>query len=594
LNATKDNDNGERGGIMSWFQRKKQQIAVQENPHPAQNKAVSLAESKASQSMLGLMQDWPLTIDKIITHAKRTHPWREVVSRGAEGDLRRSNYGQVYDQSKRVSASLLRRGIRISDRIGTLAWNTERHMEAWYGIAGIGAVYHTLNPRLFPQQLAWIANHADDRLIFADITFIPLLDAIQDHLPKVEAFILLTTTAQMPATKLRNAVSYEAFLAEGDGLPVPEWGKFDENSACGLCYTSGTTGDPKGVLYSHRSNMLLTLFAAAGFTVGTGAVILPVVPMFHANAWALNFLAPINGAKLVLPGPRLDGASLYDIIETEGVTWTAAVPTLWLSLLQYTDANNLKFSTLKNVVIGGAATPLSLARDFAIKHGVDIIPGWGMTETSPIGTLGGLVPEDEELDAEASLAARMRQGRNVFGVEMTIADADGKDLPRDGKTMGRLLVKGGTIAKAYFKSDQEILDTHGYFDTGDVATIDKWNVMQITDRAKDIIKSGGEWISSVDLENIALGHPASAACAVIGVPHPKWDERPMLIVQLKPGASATEEDYRHYLEDKVAKWWMPDEIKFVETIPLSATGKVDKKALRRLFLDQAPKQAAAE
>lgn len=579
---------------MSWFQRKKQQSAVQENVRGAQNNAASLTQTEAPQSTLGLMQDWPLTIDKIITHAKRTHPWREVVSRGAEGDLRRSNYGQVYDQSKRVSASLLRRGVRIGDRIGTLAWNTERHMEAWYGIAGIGAVYHTLNPRLFPQQLAWIANHADDRLIFADITFIPLLEAIQDHLPKVEGYILLTTNAQMPATKLRNAVSYEAFLAEGDGLPEPEWGMFDENTACGLCYTSGTTGDPKGVLYSHRSNMLLALFGAAAFTVGTGAVILPVVPMFHANAWGLNFLAPINGAKLVLPGPRLDGASLYGIIETEGVTWTAAVPTLWLSLLQYTNANNLKFSTLKEVLIGGAATPLSLARDFAIKHGVDIVPGWGMTETSPIGTLGGIVPEDEDLDAEASLAARMRQGRNVFAVEMTIADADGKDLPRDGKTMGRLLVKGGTIAKAYFKSDQKILDDRGYFDTGDVGTIDKWNVMQITDRAKDIIKSGGEWISSVDLENIALGHPASAACAVIGVPHPKWDERPMLIVQLKPGASASAEDYRRYLEDKVAKWWMPDEIKFVETIPIGATGKVDKKQLRRLFLDPAAKQAAAQ
>ncbi len=579
---------------MSWFQRKKQQSAVQENVRGAQNNASSLTQTEAPQSTLGLMQDWPLTIDKIITHAKRTHPWREVVSRGAEGDLRRSNYGQVYDQSKRVSASLLRRGVRIGDRIGTLAWNTERHMEAWYGIAGIGAVYHTLNPRLFPQQLAWIANHADDRLIFADITFIPLLEAIQDHVPKVEGYILLTTNAQMPATKLRNAVSYEAFLAEGDGLPEPEWGMFDENTACGLCYTSGTTGDPKGVLYSHRSNMLLALFGAAAFTVGTGAVILPVVPMFHANAWGLNFLAPINGAKLVLPGPRLDGASLYGIIETEGVTWTAAVPTLWLSLLQYTNANNLKFSTLKEVLIGGAATPLSLARDFAIKHGVDIVPGWGMTETSPIGTLGGIVPEDEDLDAEASLAARMRQGRNVFAVEMTIADADGKDLPRDGKTMGRLLVKGGTIAKAYFKSDQKILDDRGYFDTGDVGTIDKWNVMQITDRAKDIIKSGGEWISSVDLENIALGHPASAACAVIGVPHPKWDERPMLIVQLKPGASASAEDYRRYLEDKVAKWWMPDEIKFVETIPIGATGKVDKKQLRRLFLDPAAKQAAAQ
>ncbi len=571
---------------MSWFTgRQKEESGIGANAPAAR---------QAPPDLPGLMQDWPLTIDKIITHAKRTHPWREVVSRGTEGDLRRSNYGEIYDQAKRVSAALLRRGISSGDRIGTLAWNTERHMEAWYGIAGIGAVYHTLNPRLFPQQLAWIASHAGDRLIFAHITFIPLLEAIQEHLPAVEAFVLLTSAAQMPATKLRNVISYEAFLAEGDGLADPEWGKFDENTACGLCYTSGTTGDPKGVLYSHRSNMLLTLFAANAFMLDAEAVILPVVPMFHANAWALNFLAPIKGAKLVLPGPRLDGASLYDIIETQGVTWTAAVPTLWLSLLQYTEANGLKFSTLKSVLIGGAATPPSLAREFAAKHGVDIIPGWGMTETSPIGTLGGIVPEDAAPSAEAQLAARLRQGRNVFGIEMTIADEKGNDLPRDGKTMGRLLVKGGTVVKAYFKSDMPILDSRGYFDTGDIATIDKWNVMQITDRAKDIIKSGGEWISSADLENIALGHPASAACAVIGIPDPKWDERPMLIVQLKPGAAASAEDYRLYLEDKIAKWWIPDKIEFVGSIPLGATGKIDKKALRRSFISFAGKPGPAE
>lgn len=579
---------------MSWFQRKKEPPVQDVKSAAPERSAPATPQVKPLDSTLGLMQDWPLTIDKVITHAKRTHPWREVVSRGTEGDLRKSNYGRIYDQSKRVSASLLRRGVRVGDRIGTLAWNTERHMEAWYGIAGIGAVYHTLNPRLFPQQLAWIANHADDRMIFADTTFVPLLEAIQDHLPKVEGFILLTTTAQMPATKLRNVVSYEAFLAEGDGAPDPEWGKFDENTACGLCYTSGTTGDPKGVLYSHRSNMLLSLFAGTNFTMEEGAVILPVVPMFHANAWGLNFLAPIKGAKLVLPGPRLDGPSLYEIIESEKVTWTAAVPTIWQSLLQYTEANNLTFSSLKHVLIGGSATPVSLARQFKVRHGVDIIPGWGMTETSPIGTLGGVVPEDEHLDEDADLAARMRQGRNVFGVEMTIVDENGNDLPHDGKTIGRLLVKGGTVAKAYFKSDKPILDRRGYFDTGDIATIDKWNVMQITDRAKDIIKSGGEWISSVDLENIALGHPASAACAVIGMPHPKWDERPMLIVQLKPGASASADDFRRYLEDKIAKWWMPDEIKFVETIPLGATGKVDKKALRKLFVEQAAAKVAAQ
>ncbi len=539
-------------------------------------------EAAEGQTAFGLMQDWPLTIDKIIGHAKRTHPWREVVTRGVEGDLRRSTYGEVHDQARRVSASLLRRGIRIGDRIGTLAWNTERHMAVWYGIAGIGAVYHTLNPRLFPPQLAWIANHADDRLIFADVTFIPLLEAIQDQLPKVEAFILLTTGAQMPPAKLRNVTSYEAFLAEGEGRE-PAWGAFGENTACGLCYTSGTTGDPKGVLYSHRSNMLLNLFLGCALTLGPDETILPAVPMFHANAWGLIFLAPMKGAKLVLPGPRLDGASLYDLIEAERVTWAAGVPTLWLSLLQHIDANDLTFANLRKVLIGGAPVPFPLARALTMKHGVEIVPGWGMTETSPIGTFGGIAPEDETMEGEAALSARLRQGRNVFGVDMTIVDEEGADLPRDGRTMGRLLVKGGAVAKRYFKSDAQILDHRGYLDTGDIAAIDKWNVMQITDRAKDIIKSGGEWISSVDLENIALGHPASANCAVIGVPDAKWDERPLLIVQLKPGASAAADDYRRYLQDKIVSWWMPDEIKFVEAIPLGATGKIDKKALRHQF-----------
>ena len=353
--------------------------------------------------MLGLMQDWPLTIDKIITHAKRTHPWREVITRGVEGDIRRTNYGAIYDQARRVSASLVRRGICLGDRIGTLAWNTERHMEAWYGIAGIGAVYHTINPRLFPQQIAWITNHAEDRLVFADLTFVPLLEAIQDQMPTVEAFVLLTTEANMPVTKLRGAISYEAFLAESDGAPAPESGEISTRiPPVDFATPRAQRATLKGVLYSHRSNVLLTLFASVAFTVGTDGAILAVVPMFHANAWALTFIAPILGVKLVLPGPRLDGASLYELMEKEQVTWTAAVPTLWQSLLQYTEDNRLKLSSLKQVLIGGSATPPSLARNFAAQHGVEIVPAWGMTETSPIGTLGGVLPEDEKLDAEQS------------------------------------------------------------------------------------------------------------------------------------------------------------------------------------------------
>jgi fatty-acyl-CoA synthase len=522
-----------------------------------------------------------MTLDKIIGHAKRTHPWREVVTRGADGEIRRSTYGEVHDMARRISAALLRRGVREGDRVATLAWNSERHMAAWYGIAGIGAVYHTLNPRLHPPQLATIANHGGARLIFADAAFIPLLESLAPSLPAIEGVVVLTEQARMPPTTLSNAIGLDAFLAEGDGFE-PVWGDFDENAACGLCYTSGTTGEPKGVLYSHRSLMLLALFQGCAFGLPPGAALLPAVPMFHANGWGLPYLAPALGAKLVMPGPHLDGASLYSLMESESVTWAGGVPTVWLSLLQHVEENNLAFSTLKKLRIGGAATPPALAQGF-MQRGIEISPGWGMTETGPIGTSGGIAPEDETLDEEAELAARLRQGRNAFGVEMTIADGEGRDLPRDGETMGRLLVKGGTVASAYFKSDEAILDARGYLDTGDIAAIDRWNVMRIADRAKDIVKSGGEWISSVELEAIASSHPASARCAVIGVPDPKWGERPMLIVQLKPGATAAPEDYFRHFEGKLAAWQIPDRVAFIKEIALGPTGKIDKKALRRLY-----------
>lgn len=535
----------------------------------------------SGNSLPGLMQHWPMTVDRIIAHAKRTHPWRPVVTRGADGEIRRSTYGEVYDLARRVSAALLRRGVRQGERVATLAWNSERHMAVWYGIAGIGAVYHTLNPRLFPAQLAWIAREGGARFVFADESFVPLLESLEDRLPHVEAFIVLTGPGQAPGTHLRNAIGFDAFLAEGGGAE-PLWGDFDENAACGLCYTSGTTGDPKGVLYSHRSNMLLMLFQGLAFGFGPDAVLLPAVPMFHANGWGIPFLAPALGAKLVLPGLFLDGASLYGLMESEGVVWAAGVPTLWLSLLSHVSENKLAFSTLKKLRIGGAPTPPALASAFE-RLGVAVSPGWGMTESGPIGTSGGIAPEDEARGGEAELAARMRQGRNAFGVEMKIVDEEGRDLPRDGKAMGRLMVKGATIAKAYFGQNGAILDARGYLDTGDIATIDPWNVMQITDRAKDIIKSGGEWISSVELEGIAASHPACDKCAVIGIPDPKWGERPMLIVQLKRGASATPDDYRHHFDGKIARWQAPDRVEFVREIPLGPTGKIDKKALRRLF-----------
>jgi len=530
----------------------------------------------------GLMQHWPMTVDKIIAHAKRTHPWRPVVTRGVDGEIRRSTYGEVYDLARRISAALLRRGVRQGERVATLAWNSERHMAAWYGIGCIGAVYHTLNPRLHPPQLAWIAREGGARFLFADASFVPLLESLQGSLPSVEAFILLTGQGEAPKTRLRNAVGFDAFLAEGDGLE-PAWGDFDENAACGLCYTSGTTGDPKGVLYSHRSNMLLILFQGLAFGFGADAALMPAVPMFHANGWGIPFLAPAIGAKLVLPGPQLDGASLHGLMESEGVTWAAGVPTLWHSLLQHVSENRLAFSTLKKLRIGGAPTPPALARAFE-KLGVAVSPGWGMTESGPIGTSGGIAPEDAALDEEAELAARMRQGRNPFGLEMTVVDEKGRDLPRDGKTMGRLTIKGATVATGYFNGDGPVLDARGFLDTGDIATIDKWNVMQIADRAKDIVKSGGEWISSVELEAIASSHPACDKCAVIGVPDPKWGERPMLIVQPKPGAAASADDYRSHFVGKIASWQAPDRVEFVRQIPLGPTGKIDKKALRRLFL----------
>jgi fatty-acyl-CoA synthase len=532
------------------------------------------------------MQDWPLTVDKFLDHAKANHGRREVVSRSLEGPIVRTTWGDIHDRAKRLSAALLEWGIKPGDRVATLALNTARHVEAWYGIMGIGAVCHTLNPRLFVEHIAWIIDHASDRVIFVDLPFVPLLEAVISRCPTVERVVVMTDDWNMPKTYLPRAECYERVVR--DHAPDVAWGGFSEETACGLCYTSGTTGDPKGVLYSHRSNFIHTFLGLMPDVLGGSVrdVMLPIVPMFHANAWGLAFSAPAVGAKLVLPGAKMDGGSIYELIETEGVTFSAAVPTVWQGLLQYLQANKLKFTTLKSVLIGGAACPENLIRAFHDDYGVEVCQGWGMTEMSPLGTTSSLIPEVVALPFDQQVATRLKQGRAPIGVEMKIVDPEGRVLPHDGKAYGHLMVRGPACARAYFRGeDKPILDGEGYFDTGDVATIDADGYMQITDRAKDVVKSGGEWISSIDVENIAVGHPKAAVAAVIGIYHPKWDERPILIVELKPGEAATKDEFLEFLKGKVAKWWMPDDVVFVDSIPLGATGKIDKKKLREQFKD---------
>ncbi len=551
--------------------------------------------------MLGLMQDWPLTVDRILDHAKANFPRREVVTRSVEGPISRTTYANIWRRAKQVTNALQERGVGLGDRVATLAWNTERHIEAWYGAMGMGAILHTVNPRLFPEQIAWIINHAEDKILFFDTTFTPIVEKIAPMLKTVQTYVAFTDREHTPKSSVTHFVAYEDFI-HGHAQEAA-WGGFDEHTAAGLCYTSGTTGDPKGVLYSHRSNVLHAMAANQTDVFGCGAsdVVMPIVPMFHANAWAISFVGPMCGAKLVMPGAKLDGPSVYELLETEGVTFTAAVPTVWLGLLAFLRENNLRPTTLKRVVIGGSAVPEAVLRAFEEDYGIEVLHGWGMTEMSPMGSVGKLLPEHAAMDHEAQIKTKLKQGRPPFTVEMKIVDDDGKLKPHDGKAFGRLLVRGPSIARAYFKNagakneKGECLEPCGFFDTGDVATIDELGIMQITDRAKDVIKSGGEWISSIDIENIAVGAEGVANAAVIGVLHPKWDERPLLIIEPKPGAQPTREQLLAFLEGKIAKWWTPDDVVFVEKIPLGATGKINKLALRETFKDyKLPSAQAAE
>ena len=543
--------------------------------------------------MLGLMQDWPLLCHRIIDHAALNHPARRVVSRSVEGPIHTTDYQAVRARALRVAKRLTKDGIKLGDRVATLAWNTWRHMEAWYGILGIGAIYHTINPRLFPEQITWIVNHAEDRVMLVDLTFVPLVEKLAARLPSIERYVVLTDAAHMPATSLRDAVSYEDWIGEVDD--DFSWQSFDENTAAGMCYTSGTTGNPKGVVYSHRSNVLHSMIVSAPDAMGISScdVVMPVVPMFHANCWGLALTAPMQGATLVMPGAKLDGASIYELLETQRVSFTAAVPTVWMMLLQYLEDNKARLPDLKRVVIGGSACPREMLRVFQERYGVAVCHAWGMTEMSPLGSLGSLKPECAVLSGEQRLDVQVKQGHAPFGVEMKIVDDEDKKLPRDGKTFGRLKVRGPAVARAYFRESGNTLDQEGFFDTGDVATIDQLGYMQITDRSKDVIKSGGEWISSIELENLASGHPKVGEAAVIGVKHSKWGERPLLIAVPKKGQAILKEEILAFMRGKVADWWLPDDVVFVTEIPHTATGKILKTALREQYRDVLMPVAAA-
>ena len=534
--------------------------------------------------MLGQMQDHPLLISSLIDFAGRHHHEAQIVSRRVEGDLHRYTYADAARRSRQVANALDKLGLAFSDRVATLAWNGYRHLELYFGITGSGRVVHTVNPRLLPEQIAWIANHAEDQVMCFDMTFLPIVKAIWSKCTTVKHWIALCDADKLPAdTGINGLRSYEAWIA--DEPETYAWPQFDERSAAALCYTSGTTGNPKGALYSHRSTMLHAFAGALPDSLGLSSrdAILPVVPMFHVNAWGLPYGAAMTGAKLVFPGAALDGKSVYELIESEQVTMAAGVPTVWLGLLNYTAQQGLKFTTMTRTVIGGSACPPAMIQTFRDDYGVTVIHAWGMTEMSPLGTVCTLKLHQTSLPEAQQLAILAKQGRAVFGVEMKIVDPDGKELPWDGQASGDLLVKGPWIISSYFKGEGGDPLVDGWFPTGDVAAIDTDGFLQITDRSKDVIKSGGEWISSIDVENIAMGHPAVAMAACIAVTHPKWDERPLLVVMKKPGAQATEAEILAHFDGRIAKWQVPDEVVFIDSIPLGATGKMQKNKLRELF-----------
>lgn len=540
--------------------------------------------------MLGLMMGKPLLISSILQHGAEVYGEQEIVSRSVEGDLHRYSYSQAHQRAKRLANVLKKFGIERGDRMATLAWNGYRHFEIYYGVSGFGAVCHTINPRLHPSQIAYILNHAEDKYLFVDLTFMPLIEAVHEHLEALQGVVVLTDRAHMPESKIPGLHCYEDLLeASSEQF---DWPEFDENSASSLCYTSGTTGNPKGVLYSHRSTLLHSMAIALPqvMNLSEKSVVLPVVPMFHVNAWGIPYATPFTGTKLVNPGPKLDGNSLWDLMEAEGVTASAGVPTIWLDLLRAMREQGRAPEKLKFVVIGGSAVPKSMVKAFEQDFAVEVRQGWGMTETSPVGTINVIKDSHLDLSDDERHDVQIKQGRKLFGVDLKIVDGDDTPLPHDGRTQGEVKIRGPWVCSSYFKQDNA--DEHsdrawkdGWFSTGDVATIDAEGYMQITDRVKDMIKSGGEWISSIDLENAATGHPEVAMAAVIGVSHEKWDERPLLLIVAKEGTSPDMASVRDYLSAQVAKWWLPDDIILVESLPIGATGKILKNRLREEYKD---------
>jgi len=537
----------------------------------------------------GLMMDVPLLISSLIEHADRHHGDVEIVSRRVEGDIHRSTYRDLHRRARQMANALAALDVHSSDRVATLGWNGYRHHELYFAVSGSGAVLHTINPRLHPEQIAWIANHAEDRLLFFDLSFLPLVEAIAPHCPSIRHYVCMIDREKLPQQAKVDLLCYEDLVDTHSDRYA--WPVFDERLASSLCYTSGTTGNPKGVLYSHRSTLLHAYAAVSPDAIGISSndTVLPVVPMFHVNAWGIPYTAPMAGAKLVFPGPALDGKSLHDLFETEGVTCAAGVPTVWQGLLAHVESQGLTFSTLKRTVIGGSACPPAMTRVFEEKYDVRVLHAWGMTEMSPLGTVCSTKGKHRGETAEALRALQNKQGRVIFGVDMRVVGEDGGELPWDGKAYGSLLVRGPWVLREYYREDRDPLQlderNRGWFPTGDVVTIDADGYMLITDRTKDVIKSGGEWISSIEIENIAVAHPAVAMAACIAVPHPKWDERPLLVVMRKTGAELTREQMLAFYEGKVAKWQVPDDVVFVDSIPLGATGKMLKNRLREQFRD---------
>ena len=536
--------------------------------------------------MLGLMQSQPLLISGLIEFAERHHGDAEIVSRRVEGDIHRYTYKDSAQRARQVANALDSLGLAFSDRVATLAWNGYRHFELYYGVSGSGRVLHTINPRLHPDQIAWIANHAEDQVLCFDLSFLPLVQAVHGKCNSIKHFIALCDEDKLPKDSgVPHLMSYEKWI--GAQSSDYSWPTFDENTASSMCYTSGTTGNPKAALYSHRSSTLHAYAAALPDVMGISArdAILPVVPMFHVNAWGIPYSAALTGAKLVFPGPALDGKSVYELIEAEKVTYAAGVPTVWQMLLGHMKPAGLRFSTLKRTVIGGSACPPAMITAFNDDYGVEVLHAWGMTEMSPLGTVCTLKNKHDGLPAEEKMKIRLKQGRAIYGVDLKIVDAAGKDLPWDGKTYGDLYVKGPWIIRQYYKGEGGDPLVDGWFPTGDVGTIDVDGYLQITDRSKDVIKSGGEWISSIDVENIAVAHPAVAMAACIGVLHPKWDERPIIAVVKRAGMEVTRDELIRFYDGKTAKWQIPDDVVFVDAIPLGATGKILKTKLRELLKD---------